>query len=182
MCANVRQPCPVYIFAECTPALASQKQRSPATFSSMYRTIGTGTLPLPGAEKESGALDSKAAVPPAPQNNVSRIPCLDPATTRTASLLALLGFPCVTPVRTRDPKRRRFWRPQRAQQQLRRNQVRVHGVCSAVVRSRVRKSNLNSFGSDFNPRSWTRALCLKDSDGDGQPNGFELGDPCCDCT
>jgi hypothetical protein len=54
--------------------------------------------------------------------------------------------------------------------------------CSAVDRSRIRYSNLNSFGSDFNPRSWTRALCLKDSDGDGQPNGFELGDPCCDCT
>jgi hypothetical protein len=54
--------------------------------------------------------------------------------------------------------------------------------CSAVDRSRIHDSNLNSFGSDFNPRSWTRALCLKDSDGDGQPNGFELGDPCCDCT
>ena len=26
---------------------------------------------------------------------------------------------------------------------------------------------------------WTKDLCLKDSDGDGQTNGFELGDPYC---
>ena len=26
---------------------------------------------------------------------------------------------------------------------------------------------------------WTAALCQKDSDGDGQTNGQELGDPCC---
>jgi hypothetical protein len=40
----------------------------------------------------------------------------------------------------------------------------------------------NSFGNDFHhwgDKAWTRALCLKDSDGDGQSNGLELGDPCC---
>jgi hypothetical protein len=26
---------------------------------------------------------------------------------------------------------------------------------------------------------WTQTLCLADSDGDGQSNGQELGDPCC---
>jgi hypothetical protein len=50
---------------------------------------------------------------------------------------------------------------------------------------------LNSFGSDVLPLlsgpadaagttfEWTKALCQKDSDGDGQTNGQELGDPCC---
>ncbi|KAF0691167.1 hypothetical protein As57867_017494, partial [Aphanomyces stellatus] len=39
---------------------------------------------------------------------------------------------------------------------------------------------LNSFGSDFGSTGqWTKALCLADSDGDGQTNGEELGDPCC---
>ena len=27
--------------------------------------------------------------------------------------------------------------------------------------------------------TWTLALCQADSDGDGQTNGLELGDPCC---
>ena len=30
-----------------------------------------------------------------------------------------------------------------------------------------------------NGRKWTRQLCLTDSDGDGQSNGLEMGDPCC---
>ena len=30
-----------------------------------------------------------------------------------------------------------------------------------------------------NGRKWTRGLCLADSDGDGQSNGLEMGDPCC---
>jgi Lipid desaturase domain len=40
---------------------------------------------------------------------------------------------------------------------------------------------LNAFGKDFlaHELKWTRALCEKDSDGDGETNGLELGDPCC---
>ncbi|XP_067676503.1 MOXD1 homolog 1-like [Haliotis asinina] len=39
----------------------------------------------------------------------------------------------------------------------------------------------NAFGQDFadSGREWTRALCEKDSDGDGWTNGQELGDPNC---
>ena len=39
-------------------------------------------------------------------------------------------------------------------------------------------SQLNSFGLDFqaNGYVWNRVLALKDSDGDGFPNGVELGD------
>jgi len=41
---------------------------------------------------------------------------------------------------------------------------------------------LNSFGDAFlaTNKTWTAALCAQDSDGDGQSNGLELGDP--DCT
>ncbi|GLE01933.1 hypothetical protein PINS_up010771 [Pythium insidiosum] len=41
---------------------------------------------------------------------------------------------------------------------------------------------LNPFGLDFlviGNRSWNKALCERDSDGDGHTNGQELGDPCC---
>mmetsp|Transcript_39252 Transcript_39252/g.90679 ORF Transcript_39252/g.90679 Transcript_39252/m.90679 type:complete len:537 (-) Transcript_39252:321-1931(-) len=46
---------------------------------------------------------------------------------------------------------------------------------------------IDTGGGDRNPfglawaaeRSWTTALCEEDSDGDGQTNGFELGDPDC---
>ena len=40
---------------------------------------------------------------------------------------------------------------------------------------------LNRFGRDFRDAgyTWTLELCLKDSDGDGETNGHELGDPCC---
>lgn len=39
----------------------------------------------------------------------------------------------------------------------------------------------NQFGLDFKAAGlvWTKALCEKDSDGDGVSNGQELGDPCC---
>lgn len=38
----------------------------------------------------------------------------------------------------------------------------------------------NKFGLAFQrERAWTRALCQEDSDGDGQSNGLELGDPYC---
>jgi hypothetical protein len=30
-----------------------------------------------------------------------------------------------------------------------------------------------------NGRKWTKMLCTADSDGDGQSNGLEMGDPCC---
>uniref|UniRef100_K3X0X2 Temptin Cys/Cys disulfide domain-containing protein n=1 Tax=Globisporangium ultimum (strain ATCC 200006 / CBS 805.95 / DAOM BR144) TaxID=431595 RepID=K3X0X2_GLOUD len=40
---------------------------------------------------------------------------------------------------------------------------------------------LNDFGTAFKKagNKWTEALCHADSDGDGQTNGQELGDPCC---
>lgn len=39
----------------------------------------------------------------------------------------------------------------------------------------------NAFGSAFANagREWNKDLCEADSDGDGQSNGLELGDPCC---
>ncbi|KAG6574578.1 Calcium-activated potassium channel subunit alpha-1 [Phytophthora cinnamomi] len=39
----------------------------------------------------------------------------------------------------------------------------------------------NDFGLDFGTAGdeWTTEFCQKDSDGDGQTNGQELGDPCC---
>ncbi|GMF42541.1 unnamed protein product [Phytophthora fragariaefolia] len=40
----------------------------------------------------------------------------------------------------------------------------------------------NDFGLDFATagEEWTTAFCQQDSDGDGQTNGQELGDPCCE--
>ncbi|XP_064649977.1 temptin-like [Lineus longissimus] len=42
----------------------------------------------------------------------------------------------------------------------------------------------NPFGLAFqaNGNSWSKALCQADSDGDGRPNGLELGDPNCTWT
>ena len=51
-------------------------------------------------------------------------------------------------------------------------------------------TGLTPFGEDVKPLlngaadaggtfDWTKALCQTDSDGDGQTNGQELGDPCC---
>ncbi|CAK4127223.1 unnamed protein product [Aphanomyces euteiches] len=38
----------------------------------------------------------------------------------------------------------------------------------------------NAFGNAYGSAGkWTVALCQQDSDGDGQTNGQELGDPCC---
>ena len=44
--------------------------------------------------------------------------------------------------------------------------------------------NRNAFGLDFhaNGKVWNKTLCMKDSDGDGQTNGQELGDPDCAWT
>ena len=40
---------------------------------------------------------------------------------------------------------------------------------------------LNVFGKAFKVHNyeWTHGLCMEDSDGDGESNGLELGDPCC---
>eukprot|EP01052_Picozoa_sp_SAG31_P040178 SAG31_NODE_5757_length_2342_cov_0.963442_1_plen_366_part_00 len=40
---------------------------------------------------------------------------------------------------------------------------------------------LNLFGEDFRRHhfKWSLQMCLSDADGDGEPNGVELGDPCC---
>ena len=40
---------------------------------------------------------------------------------------------------------------------------------------------LNIFGNAFKDAGfeWTRKLCMADTDGDGESNGLELGDPCC---
>jgi len=40
----------------------------------------------------------------------------------------------------------------------------------------------NAFGEGFDEADfvWTTELCQADSDGDGQTNGQELGDPCCE--
>ena len=37
------------------------------------------------------------------------------------------------------------------------------------------------FAQDYklNGYQWTKKLCLIDSDNDGQSNGLEMGDPCC---
>ncbi|EGZ21608.1 hypothetical protein PHYSODRAFT_495761 [Phytophthora sojae] len=45
-----------------------------------------------------------------------------------------------------------------------------------------RSSATNAFGKAFADagKSWTLSLCQADTDGDGQTNGQELGDPCCE--
>ncbi|GMF33874.1 unnamed protein product [Phytophthora fragariaefolia] len=45
-----------------------------------------------------------------------------------------------------------------------------------------KSSATNAFGSAFADagKSWTLGLCQADTDGDGQTNGQELGDPCCE--
>jgi hypothetical protein len=47
---------------------------------------------------------------------------------------------------------------------------------------RTPQNLLNEFGRDFKEAGyvWTQELCLLDSDGDGESNGLELGDPCCE--
>ena len=41
--------------------------------------------------------------------------------------------------------------------------------------------DLDNFGKSFRKAGfrWTKEFCQEDSDGDGQSNGFELGDPFC---
>ncbi|KAF0688545.1 Aste57867_19835 [Aphanomyces stellatus] len=53
----------------------------------------------------------------------------------------------------------------------------------AIGHSNDQGGSTNHFGSDYGVSgAWTAALCQKDSDGDGQTNGQELGDPCCAWT
>ncbi|KAJ0400581.1 hypothetical protein P43SY_009499 [Pythium insidiosum] len=62
------------------------------------------------------------------------------------------------------------------------NGDRLPGVDAAGHANRRGGGALNAFGRDFlhiANRSWTKELCERDSDGDGQTNGEELGDPCC---
>ncbi|GLE01937.1 hypothetical protein PINS_up010775 [Pythium insidiosum] len=49
------------------------------------------------------------------------------------------------------------------------------------VDSATGEGQLNAFGVAFQRSRyiWTTALCEEDTDGDGQTNGQELGDPCC---
>ena len=46
------------------------------------------------------------------------------------------------------------------------------------------KDDRNLFGLAFlsNSKTWTKALCQSDSDGDGRSNGLEMGDPNCTWT
>lgn len=60
------------------------------------------------------------------------------------------------------------------------NGANVPGV-DAIGHERAGGPN-NDFGLDFIEAmfKWTKTFCEKDSDGDGQTNGQELGDPCCE--
>lgn len=51
------------------------------------------------------------------------------------------------------------------------------GICHTSMESPT-SLNLNTFGNDFraNAYVWNTELAGKDSDGDGYPNGIELGD------
>ncbi|KAL7687562.1 hypothetical protein Plhal304r1_c022g0077751 [Plasmopara halstedii] len=53
---------------------------------------------------------------------------------------------------------------------------------NAIGHDRVGGGPKNDFGLDFSEAMfiWTNSFCNKDSDGDGQTNGQELGDPCCE--
>ena len=55
------------------------------------------------------------------------------------------------------------------------------GLLSYVGHYNLETKQLNWFGFDFagNGYFWTKELCWLDSDGDGQSNGLELGDPEC---
>ncbi|KAK9824478.1 hypothetical protein WJX72_010665 [[Myrmecia] bisecta] len=58
----------------------------------------------------------------------------------------------------------------------------VVGYCLGLGHTKCKGGGpLNAFGKDFAEAGqlWTKELCEKDSDGDGQTNGEELGDPCC---
>ncbi|CEG42390.1 atp-binding cassette superfamily [Plasmopara halstedii] len=64
------------------------------------------------------------------------------------------------------------------------NGANVDGVKAIGHTNSVGGGARNAFGTDFDDAShtWTTELCIEDSDGDGQTNGEELGDPCCEWT
>ncbi|KAF0719154.1 Aste57867_1244 [Aphanomyces stellatus] len=61
------------------------------------------------------------------------------------------------------------------------NGLKVDGVTAVGHVNKVGGGRPTDFGVDFERAGskWTKALCEKDSDGDGATNGEELGDPCC---
>lgn len=62
------------------------------------------------------------------------------------------------------------------------NGANVPGVTALGHVDPVLAGPMNEFGMDMIDADfkWTKELCMKDSDGDGQTNGQELGDPCCE--
>ncbi|TMW56991.1 hypothetical protein Poli38472_002916 [Pythium oligandrum] len=60
----------------------------------------------------------------------------------------------------------------------------VEGVQGLGHKDKAGGGSLNDFGKAFSNagQEWTKELCEADSDGDGQTNGQELGDPCCKWT
>ncbi|GLE01940.1 hypothetical protein PINS_up010778 [Pythium insidiosum] len=60
----------------------------------------------------------------------------------------------------------------------------VNGVSALGHKQTSGGGPLNAFGEAFSTagQQWTVELCKADSDGDGQTNGQELGDPCCEWT
>ncbi|EGZ21609.1 hypothetical protein PHYSODRAFT_496641 [Phytophthora sojae] len=65
------------------------------------------------------------------------------------------------------------------------NAARVPGVSAIGHTDGTGASSANNdFGKAFDSagKVWTLDLCKADTDGDGQTNGQELGDPCCEWT
>lgn len=61
------------------------------------------------------------------------------------------------------------------------NALNIEETLGAGHVSRGGGGEVNAFGSAFRDADflWTLDLCAADSDGDGESNGLELGDPCC---
>ena len=61
------------------------------------------------------------------------------------------------------------------------NGANVQGVAAIGHKNVGGGGVTNLYGQNFGSAGlkWTSALCTMDSDGDGQSNGLELGDPCC---
>ncbi|KAL3662952.1 hypothetical protein V7S43_011898 [Phytophthora oleae] len=65
------------------------------------------------------------------------------------------------------------------------NAAHVPGATAIGHKDNTGKSSANNdFGKAFDDagKVWTLELCQADTDGDGQTNGQELGDPCCEWT
>ncbi|KAK1933864.1 Temptin [Phytophthora citrophthora] len=62
------------------------------------------------------------------------------------------------------------------------NGDKVPGVTALGHLDPILAGPMNEFGMDMIDADfhWTKEFCMKDSDGDGQTNGQELGDPCCE--